>query len=145
MVPKIDNARRNAGQRRRLAPPLNSVPRFAPGFRKSPNRRENFGNSPGLRLVENLKLGGDFLGLGVGHEPLIFHLAHMAKSVVATDLFDIGTAWAEARLAVEAVYEASPFPYPREASEGAKRGHALARIPERILRRCLVLLVGQAR
>lgn len=58
--------------------------------------------------------GGEFLGLGVGHEPLIFHLTHLSRSVVATDLYSSGTAWQEARLAAETVYESSPFPYQRD-------------------------------
>ncbi len=54
------------------------------------------------------------LGLGVGYEPLIFHFAHLAKQVIATDLYSHDTAWNTARMAVEAVYEKSPFPYPRD-------------------------------
>ena len=57
---------------------------------------------------------GSMLGLGVGHEPLIFHFACLAGQVVATDLYDEKSDWDEARLREEAVFAASPFPYPRE-------------------------------
>ena len=39
------------------------------------------------RFEEHNLTGGSYLGLGVGREPLIYHLTHLAKAVVATDLF----------------------------------------------------------
>jgi FkbM family methyltransferase len=54
------------------------------------------------------------LGLGVGREPLIYHFANLAERVVATDLYDDRGVWIESRSALEGIYAANPFPYPRE-------------------------------
>lgn len=66
---------------------------------------------------EELRLGGPaaaVLGLGVGQEPLIYHFAHLAAQVVATDLYSNDTAWDQARLPKDNVFSCNPFPYPRE-------------------------------
>lgn len=54
------------------------------------------------------------LGLGVGNEPLIYHFAHFAQEVLATDLYDEDGVWREARYTADRVRAASPFPYPAE-------------------------------
>lgn len=66
-------------------------------------------------VAENLDLMGPgrrVVGLGVGHEPLIFYFASRGCDVLATDLYAGDTAWAEARFATaQAVHAASPIPY----------------------------------
>ncbi|HEX4504243.1 MAG TPA: class I SAM-dependent methyltransferase [Alphaproteobacteria bacterium] len=55
------------------------------------------------------------LGIAVGSEPLIFHFASHAQSVVATDLYSADTAWQTARTEdLQHILDASPFPYPRD-------------------------------
>lgn len=54
------------------------------------------------------------LGLGVGLEPLIYHFSHLAEQVIATDLYHETGSWVESRTQPSAVYDASPFPYPRD-------------------------------
>ena len=54
------------------------------------------------------------LGLGVGTEPLMYHFAHSARQVVATDLYNSESVWRESRSATETVASLSPFSYPRE-------------------------------
>jgi SAM-dependent methyltransferase len=58
------------------------------------------------------------VGLGVGDEPLIFYFANYCKKIIATDLYSASTIWKEARFAqVEAVYQNSPIPFPRDRVE----------------------------
>lgn len=65
-----------------------------------------------------LRPGARAVGMGVGHEPLIFYFAQAGCSVLATDLYAGNTAWSEARFGqTEAVHAASPKPYPRENVE----------------------------
>ncbi|MEM7626643.1 MAG: methyltransferase domain-containing protein [Planctomycetota bacterium] len=60
------------------------------------------------------------VGLGVGHEPLIFYFAQRGCSVLATDLYAGDTAWSEARFArTEQVLASSPLDYPRDRVEVA--------------------------
>ncbi|RAI45030.1 FkbM family methyltransferase [Rhodoplanes roseus] len=54
------------------------------------------------------------LGLGVGQESLMHHFAHLCDEVIATDLYHAGGAWSESRVAIDQVYAASPFDYPRK-------------------------------
>jgi len=68
-----------------------------------------------------LKPGARAVGLGVGHEPLIFYFAQAGCSVLATDLYAGDTPWSEARFdRAEAVHAAAPGvpgAYPRENVE----------------------------
>jgi SAM-dependent methyltransferase len=67
------------------------------------------------RELDLLKAKTRALGTGVGKEPVMFYFARILQDVVATDLFSQSTIWHEARChEIEQVYEASPFPYPRE-------------------------------
>ncbi|MCU0566996.1 MAG: class I SAM-dependent methyltransferase [Oculatellaceae cyanobacterium Prado106] len=53
------------------------------------------------------------IGLGVGHEPLIYAFTHVCQSVIATDLYDSQT-WATASMATEQVYQQNLFEYGRD-------------------------------
>ncbi len=68
---------------------------------------QQFEEINGDRRVESM------LGLGVGAEPIIYHFTHVADRVVATDLYDPGGSWLEARLTHDQVFVANPFPYQR--------------------------------
>ena len=58
------------------------------------------------------------VGLGVGNEPLTFYFANYCKKIIATDLYSASTVWKGARFAqVEAVYQTSPIPFPRDRVE----------------------------
>lgn len=62
--------------------------------------------------------GTTALGLGVGHEPLIFHFANGCGRVIASDLYSADTGWRDALYAdVSGVLDASPIAYPRERVE----------------------------
>jgi SAM-dependent methyltransferase len=67
-----------------------------------------------------LETGRRAVGLGVGHEPLIFYFAQRGCSVLATDLYAGDTSWSEARFAqTQAVHASSPIDYPRDRVEVA--------------------------
>ncbi|MBD2464551.1 methyltransferase domain-containing protein [Oscillatoria sp. FACHB-1407] len=53
------------------------------------------------------------LGLGVGHECLIYAFTNVCGEIVATDLYDSQN-WSTASMAVNEVYERSPYPYRRD-------------------------------
>ncbi|NER00338.1 MAG: methyltransferase domain-containing protein [Cyanothece sp. SIO2G6] len=52
------------------------------------------------------------LGLGVGHECLIYAFTNVCQSVVATDLYESQN-WSTASMGVEDVYQRNPMPYDR--------------------------------
>lgn len=55
------------------------------------------------------------LGMGVGREVLMFYFARHCQEVIATDLYSSDTEWREANTgALEEIYQAAPFDYPRE-------------------------------
>jgi len=55
------------------------------------------------------------IGLGVGHEPLIFYFARRCAEVTATDLYSSDTDWREARYATfDAIVDTAPVPFPRD-------------------------------
>lgn len=53
------------------------------------------------------------LGLGVGHECLIYAFTNVCGEIVATDLYDSQN-WSTASMAVNEVYDRNPFPYQRD-------------------------------
>ncbi|HEY9645739.1 MAG TPA: methyltransferase domain-containing protein, partial [Chroococcidiopsis sp.] len=53
------------------------------------------------------------LGLGVGHEPLVFALSNVCGAVVATDLYESQN-WSTAAMKTNEVYDKSPFPFERD-------------------------------
>ncbi|MDX2217352.1 MAG: methyltransferase domain-containing protein [Oculatellaceae cyanobacterium bins.114] len=53
------------------------------------------------------------LGLGVGHECLIYAFTNVCREIIATDLYDSQN-WSTASMAVNEVYERNPFPYQRD-------------------------------
>lgn len=57
----------------------------------------------------------ELVGLGVGDEALMFHLARRCRSVVGVDRYAADNAWREARYSdAEAVAAAAPFDYPAD-------------------------------
>jgi SAM-dependent methyltransferase len=67
----------------------------------------------GLQELGLLDGSARALGLGVGHEPLIYALCNVCQEVVATDLYNSST-WASAEMATEQVYQMNPFEYARD-------------------------------
>jgi SAM-dependent methyltransferase len=67
----------------------------------------------GLLHLDLLQEDAQTIGLGVGHEQLIYAFANRCGKVVATDLYGSAT-WNTAAMTVEQVYEKSPFPYRRD-------------------------------
>jgi tetratricopeptide (TPR) repeat protein len=67
----------------------------------------------GLQELGYLNGESRTLGLGVGHECLIYAFTEVCKEVIATDLYDSQT-WATASMKPSEVYERSRFPYQRD-------------------------------
>jgi SAM-dependent methyltransferase len=67
----------------------------------------------GLQTLGMLNGETRSLGLGVGHEPLIYAFCNTCNAVIATDLYN-STVWATADLEVEQVYHLNPFAYDRD-------------------------------
>jgi SAM-dependent methyltransferase len=67
----------------------------------------------GLQTLGILNESSRALGLGVGHEPLIYAFCNTCKEVIATDLYNSAT-WATAEMETEKVYHLNPFPYERD-------------------------------
>ena len=69
----------------------------------------------GLRRLQRLSPGASALGLGCGHEPLIYFLATRLRKVVATDLYegDFSEGEANPQVLSNPDYYA-PFAYPRD-------------------------------
>lgn len=67
----------------------------------------------GLKQLGLLNETSKALGLGVGHECLIYAFTNVCQEVVATDLYR-SQEWTTASMAVQEVYDKSPFPYQRE-------------------------------
>jgi SAM-dependent methyltransferase len=53
------------------------------------------------------------LGLGVGHECLIYAFSNLCQRVVATDLYNSEN-WSTASMSTDEVYHKNPFPYPAD-------------------------------
>jgi SAM-dependent methyltransferase len=74
----------------------------------------------GLRKLGILNENSRGLGVGVGHEPLIYLFANEAKEIVATDLYDPDSIWAKAgayegdREMLTNPDKYAPFPYRRD-------------------------------
>ncbi|GAB4385002.1 MAG: hypothetical protein Kow00121_49340 [Elainellaceae cyanobacterium] len=66
----------------------------------------------GLQHLGLLTADSKALGLGVGRERIIYALANVCGSVVATDLYNSPN-WQTAALSPSEVYEQNPFPYAR--------------------------------
>lgn len=72
-----------------------------------------------IQVYEGLKhlglLNGESkaIGLGVGHENLIYAFTNVCQHVTATDLYDSQN-WSTASMAVQEIYERNPFPYERD-------------------------------
>jgi SAM-dependent methyltransferase len=64
----------------------------------------------GLQDLGLLNGDASAIGLGVGHEPLIYAFTNVCQSVIATDLYDSQT-WATASMATQQVYEKNGFEY----------------------------------
>jgi SAM-dependent methyltransferase len=61
--------------------------------------------------------GADVLGLACALEPVIYHAARHARSVLATDRYDDATlhsGWAAGKVKVDEVFDKAPFSFPRE-------------------------------
>jgi SAM-dependent methyltransferase len=67
----------------------------------------------GLQALGLLNGQSRALGLGVGHEPLIYAFCNTCKAVIATDLYSSST-WAAAEMETEKVYTLNPFEYERD-------------------------------
>jgi SAM-dependent methyltransferase len=67
----------------------------------------------GLKELGLLDGNAHAIGLGVGHEPLIYAFTNVCQSVIATDLYDSQT-WATASMATQQVYGKNGFPYERD-------------------------------
>jgi SAM-dependent methyltransferase len=67
----------------------------------------------GLKTLGMLNGESRALGLGVGHEPLIYAFCNTCKSVVATDLYS-SSVWASAEMETEKVYHLNPVEYERD-------------------------------
>jgi SAM-dependent methyltransferase/tetratricopeptide (TPR) repeat protein len=67
----------------------------------------------GLKALGLLNQDTRALGLGVGHECLIYAFTNSCKEVIATDLYE-SQDWSTASMAVNDVYERNPFPYQRD-------------------------------
>jgi SAM-dependent methyltransferase len=67
----------------------------------------------GLQSLGLLDGNAQAIGLGVGHEPLIYAFTNVCQSVIATDLYDSQT-WATASMATQQVYEKTRFAYQRD-------------------------------
>jgi SAM-dependent methyltransferase len=67
----------------------------------------------GLKELGLLDGNAHAVGLGVGHEPLIYAFTNVCQSVIATDLYDSQT-WATASMATQQVYGKNGFPYERD-------------------------------
>lgn len=67
----------------------------------------------GLKQLGQLDGTARILGLGVGHECLVYALTHVCQQVVATDLYE-SQSWDTASMTVQEVYERNPFPYQRD-------------------------------
>jgi SAM-dependent methyltransferase len=64
----------------------------------------------GLKHLGLLNGQAHTIGLGVGHEPLIFAFTNTCEAVVATDLYDSEN-WSTAAMSTQEVYNKNPFPY----------------------------------
>jgi SAM-dependent methyltransferase len=67
----------------------------------------------GLQHLGLLNGQAEAIGLGVGHEPLIYAFTNVCQSVIATDLYESDT-WATASMATQQVYQQNPFEYQRD-------------------------------
>jgi SAM-dependent methyltransferase len=67
----------------------------------------------GLKQLGLLNGQSQALGLGVGHEGLIYAFTHVCQHVTATDLYE-SKEWTTAAMSVQDVYDKSPFPYQRD-------------------------------
>ncbi|MBF2048860.1 MAG: methyltransferase domain-containing protein [Elainella sp. C42_A2020_010] len=67
----------------------------------------------GLKHLGLLKGESKAIGLGVGHEMLIYAFTNVCQHVIATDLYESEN-WSTASMAVQEVYDKNPFPYQRE-------------------------------
>lgn len=64
----------------------------------------------GLNRLGLLNESSKALGLGVGHECLIYAFSNLCQTVVATDLYN-SEAWSTASMSTDEVYQKNPFPY----------------------------------
>ncbi|XQQ05987.1 MAG: methyltransferase domain-containing protein [Leptolyngbya sp. IPPAS B-1204] len=67
----------------------------------------------GLKHLGLLNGESKAIGLGVGHENLIYAFTNVCGHVVATDLYE-SQDWSTAAMAVQDIYERNPFPYQRD-------------------------------
>lgn len=70
----------------------------------------------GLQQLGLLHGQATALGLGVGHEPLIYAFANVCDRVTASDLYE-SEEWATASMGTQEVYERNPFPYAADRLE----------------------------
>jgi len=82
-------------------------------MRKSRKNWEFIQVYQGLQALGLLNGQSRALGLGVGHEPLIYAFCNTCEAVVATDLYGSST-WAAAEMETEKVYKLNPFEYERD-------------------------------
>lgn len=64
----------------------------------------------GLNHLGLLNGEANIIGLGVGHECLIYAFTNVCQGVIATDLYE-SQEWSTAAMAVQEVYDRNPFPY----------------------------------
>lgn len=67
----------------------------------------------GLKQLGLLNGESKIIGLGVGHECLIYAFTNVCQQVIATDLYQ-SQQWSTAAMAVQEVYDKNPFPYQPE-------------------------------
>lgn len=67
----------------------------------------------GLKQLGQLNDTARILGLGVGHECLIYAFTNVCNQVVATDLYE-SQSWETASMTVQEAYQRNPFPYQRD-------------------------------
>jgi tetratricopeptide (TPR) repeat protein/2-polyprenyl-3-methyl-5-hydroxy-6-metoxy-1,4-benzoquinol methylase len=67
----------------------------------------------GLQRLGQLNSTTRILGLGVGHECLIYAFTNVCDQVVATDLHE-SQSWETAAMTAQEVYDHNPFPYQRD-------------------------------
>lgn len=67
----------------------------------------------GLQQLGLLNGEAKIIGLGVGHECLIYAFTNVCQQVIATDLYE-SQQWSTAAMAVQEVYDKNPFPYQPE-------------------------------
>ncbi len=74
----------------------------------------------GLKKLNVLNENSDCLGVGVGHEPLIYYFSNIVKHVIATDLYDQDSVWKKDEGNPDILHDPdkyAPFPYRKEHVE----------------------------